>query len=93
MSESAEDPAAEQAFPVNLVGGHQPRRLDDFVGATTVSLHAADHEVSLVGAGIEDDRAVEFSEKEFASADDEAPTWRITGEQRNRFVAERFDDD
>ena len=93
MSESAEDPDAKRAFAVDSVGGHQPRRLEDFVGATTVSLRAGDHEVSLVGTGVEDDRTVQFSEKELASAEDGSATWRITSAHRDRFLAERFDHD
>ena len=78
MTEPVAEPVAPaKPYTVTDVAGHVPVVLDDFVGATTVLVVADDREYRLRGAGKRDGQAVEFHEKEPASAAVEAPVWRI----------------
>ena len=86
-SASAQNVPAEP-YTVTDVGGHVPVLLDDFVGATTVSVKGDDREYRLRGAGRKVGRAVEFHEKEPASAAAETPVWMIIEERDGNIVAE-----
>ena len=70
------------------VAGHVPVVLDDFVGATTVSVKRDDQEYRLRGTGRRAGRAVEFQETEPASAADETPVWKIIEQADGNIVAE-----
>jgi hypothetical protein len=78
----------EQTYPVNLVAGHVPRRLDEFLGATTVTVRSGDHEKSLAGTGVVHRGTVEFIEKDLASADDHPSTWRVVRPNAAQFTME-----
>jgi hypothetical protein len=89
MTESAAAPIVPaEPYTVTDVGGHVPVLLDDFVGATTVSVKGDDREYRLRGAGRRVGRAVEFHEKEPASAAAETPVWMIIEERDGNIVAE-----
>jgi hypothetical protein len=87
MTESPEARPAEP-YTVTDVGGHVPLVLDDFVGATTVSVKNDDREYRLRGSGRRDGPAVEFHEKEPASAAAETPVWKIVVQGNGNIVAE-----
>jgi hypothetical protein len=89
MTESAAAPnVPAEPYTVTDVGGHVPVLLDDFVGATTVSVKGDDREYRLRGAGRKAGRAVEFHEKEPASAAAETPVWKIIEEGDGNIVAQ-----
>ena len=88
MIESAAAPNVPVPYTVTDVAGHAPVVLDDFVGATTVSVKVHDREYRLRGAGRRHGQAVEFHEKEPASAAAETPVWKITEQSEGNIVAE-----
>ena len=89
MTEPVAEPVAPaKPYTVTDVAGHVPVVLDDFVGATTVSVASDDREYRLRGAGRRDGQVVEFHEKEPCSAAGEAPVWRIIERGEGRIVAE-----
>ena len=89
MIESAAAPHVPvEPYTVTDVAGHAPVVLDDFVGATTVSVKAHDREYRLRGAGRRHGQAVEFHEKEPASAAAETPVWKIIEQGDGNIVAE-----
>ena len=89
MIESAAAPyVPAEPYTVTDVAGHAPVVLDDFVGATTVSVKADDREYRLRGAGRRNGQAVEFHEKEPASAGAETPVWTIMEQGDGNIVAE-----
>jgi hypothetical protein len=73
---------------VTDVAGHVPVVLNDFIGATTVSVKSDDQEYRLRGAGTREGLAVEFYDKEPASADAEPTVWTITEQGDGSMVAE-----
>lgn len=78
MRDAQNDPVdPPQGYPVTLVAGHEPAALDDFVGATTLTVRGADGENELVGSGLRDGAAVQFRERQPSSAADDAPVWEI----------------
>ena len=77
-----------EPYTVTDVAGHAPVVLDDFVGATTVSVKGDDREYRLRGAGRRDGQAVKFHEKEPASAASETPVWKIIELADGNIVAE-----
>ena len=83
----------EQAVAVNLVAGHLPGGLDDFIGATTVTVRSGDHEESLAGTGVTHHGTVQFIEKDLSSADDHPSTWRVVRPDNARFAMEPATDD
>ena len=88
MTESAAPNVPAEPYTITDVAGHVPVLLDDFVGATTVSVKGDDREYRLRGAGRRVGRAVEFHEKEPASAAAETPVWMIIEERDGNIVAE-----
>ena len=89
MTESAEAPVVPaEPYTVTDVAGHVPVVLDDFIGATTVSLKGDEREYRLRGAGRRDGQAVKFHEKEPASAAAETTVWKITTQGNGSIVAE-----
>ena len=89
MIESAAAPHRPvEPYTVTDVAGHAPVVLDDFVGATTMSVKADDREYRLRGAGRRHGQAVEFHEKEPASAAAETPVWKIIEQGDGNIVAE-----
>ena len=89
MTEPVAEPVARaKPYTVTDVAGHVPVVLDDFVGATTLSVASDDREYRLRGAGRRDGQVVEFHEKEPCSAAGEAPVWRLIERGEGRIVAE-----
>jgi hypothetical protein len=80
--------APTEPYTVTDVAGHLPVGLDDFVGATTVSVVGDDQQFRMRGAGRREGPAVRFHEKELASAADETPVWRIIEQSDGHIVAE-----
>jgi len=70
--------AAGPQYRVTQVAGHRPTGIDDFVGATTVTVEGHGHESRLIGAGTKDDHTVLFHQKEAGSATDVEPVWTFT---------------
>ena len=68
---------ATEVFTVTAVAGHEPAALDDFVGATTLTVRGAHGEHQLIGAGARDGEAIQFRERQLASAADDMPVWEI----------------
>jgi hypothetical protein len=79
--------APSDPYAVTSIAGHEPT-LDDCVGATTVTVKGEDQEFRLRGAGKRDGEAVQFHEKEPASAADETPVWTIIKLSDGHIVAE-----
>ena len=75
-------------YTVTDVAGHVPVVLNDFIGATTVSLKGDDQECRLRGSGRRAGLSVEFHEKEPASADGAALVWKIFDKGDGHIVAE-----
>ena len=75
-------------YTVTGVAGHAPAVLNDFIGATTVSLKGDDQECRLRGSGRRAGPSVEFHEKEPASADVDALVWKILDQGDGHIVAE-----
>ena len=89
MTETAAGPVEPTVpYTVTDVAGHIPVGLDDLIGATTVSVKCVDQEYRLRGAGGREGSAVEFHEREPASADTDHPVWRIIQQGDGRIVAE-----
>jgi len=74
---SKEHVKATDVFAVTAAAGQEPAALDDFVGATTLTVRGAHGEHQLIGAGARDGDAVQFRERQLASAADEMPVWEI----------------
>ena len=89
MTNDNEKPTGnDRQYPVTEVAGHPPVDLEDFVGATTVTVQSQDAEYRLVGAGARDDDVVVFQQKEVDSAADDGATWTILENGRGDIVAE-----
>lgn len=89
MSERGGRPIPPTEFyTVTDVAGHTPVVLDDFVGATTVVVKADDQEFRLRGVGARQGPAVQFHEKEPASATDDTPVWEISQQGDGHMIAE-----
>jgi len=86
MNEPDAGPTAP--YIVTGVAGHAPAVLDEFVGATTVSVKGDDQEFRLRGAGRREGEAVQFHEKELSSAVVETPVWKIIEQGDGHIVAE-----
>ena len=80
--------APTETYTVTDVAGHSPVDLDDFVGATTVSVEGDDQEFRLRGAGRREGLAVQFHEKEPESGAGDTPVWRIIEQGHGHMVAE-----
>ena len=71
MSDTNNEPVkATEVFTVTAVAGHKPAALDDVVGATTLTVRGAHGEHQLIGAGARDGEAIQFRERQLASAAD-----------------------
>ena len=88
MRETPAAPVGPTAGTVTDVAGHVPVVLNDFIGATTVSVQSDDQEYRLRGTGRREGPAVEFHDKEPASADAEPKVWTITDQGDGHMVAE-----
>ena len=64
-------------YHVIEVAGHPPVGLDDFIGATTVTLEHDGHQYRLIGTGVKHDQTVWFHQKEAGSALDSGPVWTL----------------
>ncbi len=90
MSEHPEEPeVGRRHYAVTEVSGHQPDGLDDFVGATTVTVENEGQRHRLIGAGERVDQTVMFQQKEPDSALDTGPLWHIHVDGGGGIVAER----
>ena len=87
MSTPQDGPTDSETFPVTTVAGHEPAALDDFVGATTVTVRTADGEHELVGSGARDGAAVHFHERQLASAAEDTSVWEIVAQGEESFSA------
>jgi len=89
MTESGPAPmASTEPYAITSITGHKPAVLDDFVGATTVTVKGEEQEFRLRGAGKRDGGAVQFHEKEPASAVEETPVWKIIEQGDGHIVVE-----
>ena len=77
-----------KSYTVTGVAGHSPEDLDDFVGATTVSVEGDDQEFRVRGAGRRVGAAVQFHDKEPESGDVDPPVWKIIEQGHGHMVAE-----
>ncbi len=73
--ESSRD--GSETYRVTAVAGHQPVTLDDFIGATTVTVHGPHGDQELAGAGERNGSSVQFRERQLPSAAEEMPVWEI----------------
>jgi hypothetical protein len=77
-----------ERYIVTGVGGRDPVTLDDFVGATTVTVADDARSHRLLGAGLRDDDAVQFHDRELESATEDIKVWTIVQEGDGRMTAE-----
>jgi len=73
-------------YPVTEVGGHDPASLDDFVGATTVTVDNNGHQHDLLGAGAKIGQSVLFFPRDGASVEQDA-VWAISEQTTGHIVA------
>jgi hypothetical protein len=78
---------AGPTYEVTDVAGHEPSGLDDFVGATTVTVSRDGETYRLVGAGLRINRAVQFHLKETGSALEGTLVWTVVDLGDGRIVA------
>ena len=79
MTDIPEQPvdARAKVYPVTAVAGREPATVDDFIGATTVTVRDATGHHDLKGAGTRNGPAVQFREKQLSSAAEDMPVWEI----------------
>ncbi|MEP6562946.1 MAG: hypothetical protein ABJD68_17940 [Nakamurella sp.] len=63
--------------------------LEDFIGATTVTVEKHGHQDHLIGTGVRDDRTVLFHQKETGSVVDSDPVWPFTDQGGGAIAAEQ----
>jgi len=78
MIDDEEVDTSGPSYRVTEVAGRPPVSLEDFIGATTVTVEKHGHADFLIGTGVKDGRAVLFHEKETRSARDSDPVWIFT---------------
>jgi len=78
MPDDEEVDTCGPSYRVTEVAGRLPARLEDFIGATTVTVGKHGHANFLIGTGVKDGQAVLFHEKETGSAPDSDPMWIFT---------------
>jgi len=88
LTYEAETDATRPLYRVTEVAGHQPASLDDFIGATTVTVEKHGREDQLVGTGVKNEHAVLFHERETGSARDTDPVWTFTDQGGGAIAAE-----
>jgi len=74
-------------YPVTEVGGHDPASLDDFVGATTVTVDNNGHQHDLLGAGAKIGQSVIFFPRDGGSVEQDA-VWAISEQSTGNIVAQ-----
>jgi len=84
-NQSEDDPTL---YPVTEVGGHDPASLDDFVGATTVTVENHGHRHDLLGAGTKEGQSVLFFSRDEVSVGEEEAVWRISEQSTGKIVAQ-----
>ena len=75
-------------YPVAGVAGQDPASLDDFVGATTVTVETHGHRRDLLGAGTREGQSVLFFPRDELSVGSEAAVWRISELSAGNIVAQ-----
>ena len=75
-------------YPVTEVGGHDPASLDDFVGATTVTVDNNGHRHDLLGAGARAGQSVLFFPRDGASVEEQDAVWTISEQGSGNIVAQ-----
>ena len=88
MTNDVEMEATGPQYRVTEVAGREPMSLEDFIGATTVTVENHGHETQLVGTGVKHDQAVLFHEKDSGSARDTDPVWTFTDQGGGAIAAE-----
>ena len=75
-------------YPVAEVAGHQPGSLDDFVGATTVTVENHGNRHDLVGAGARAGQSVLFYPRDEMSVGEVPGVWKISEQSTGDIVAQ-----
>jgi hypothetical protein len=75
-------------YPVAEVAGHQPASLDDFVGATTVTVENDGHRLDLLGAGARAGQSVLFYPRDEMSVGEVPGVWKISEQSTGDIVAQ-----
>jgi len=75
-------------YSVTDVAGHRPVDLDEFVGATTVTVVSRGRAHRLIGAGTMHEQTVLFQRKEVDSDRDDGQVWTIKVQGGGHIVAE-----
>jgi len=75
-------------YPVTEVGGHDPASLDDFVGATTVTVDNNGHRHDLLGAGARAGQSVLFFPRGDVSVEEDDAVWTISEQSTGNIVAQ-----
>lgn len=88
MNQDAEMHDTEATYRVTGVAGRQPVSLEDFVGATTLTVEHQGHEDQLIGTGVKEQQSVHFYEKESGSAVATESVWTLTDEGDGTIAAE-----
>ena len=78
-------------YPVAEVAGHDPASLDDFLGATTVTVETHGRRQDLLGAGTRAGQSVLFFPRDEVSVGEEVAVWRISEESTGHIVAQPSD--
>jgi hypothetical protein len=85
IDQPADDPTG---YPVAEVGGHNPASLDDFVGATTVTVDNHGQRHDLLGAGTRAGQSVLFFPKDDGFVGEEDAVWTISEQSTGNIVAQ-----
>lgn len=88
MTDETEMDPTRPLYRVTEVAGHPPASLEDFVGATTVTVENHGREDQLLGTGVRDEQTVLFHERETGSARDTDPVWTFTDQGGGDIAAE-----
>ena len=75
-------------YSVAEVAGHDPASLDDFVGATTVTVENHGHRHDLLGAGTRAGQSVLFFPRDDVSVGEGDAVWRISEQKTGHIVAQ-----
>ena len=75
-------------YPVAKVAGHDPANLDDFVGATTVTVENHGHRLDLLGAGTRAGQSVLFYPRDEMSVGEVPGVWKISEQSTGDIVAQ-----
>jgi hypothetical protein len=75
-------------YPVAEVAGHHPASLDDFIGATTVTVENHGHRLDLLGAGARAGQSVLFYPRDEVPVAEVPGVWTISEQSTGDIVAQ-----